>query len=57
LVHAEARRRGGREIVDDAAQALYQGVSSEVEEQAHALVHEPKIGQKRLPVDGGKPFD
>lgn len=32
LVHAEARRRGGREIVDDAAQAFGEGVSSEDDE-------------------------
>ena len=51
MVHAEARRRGGREIVDDAAQALRQGVSSEVEEEAHALVREPKGRQERLAMD------
>src|SRR5437764_1445978 len=57
LVHAATRRRGGREIVDDASQPLDQRVASEVEEQAHPRVHEAQRGQERLAVDGGEPVD
>ena len=57
MVHAEARGRGGREIVNYAAQAIYEGVLSEVEEQAHALVHKPKVCQELFSVNRGTPFD
>ena len=34
LVYAEARRRGGVEVVDDAVQAFFEGGGSEVDEEA-----------------------
>ena len=57
MVHAEARRRGGMEIVDDAAQPVLEPVFSEVDEQAHAFVHEAKIGQELFAIHRRDPFD
>ena len=40
MVHAEARRRGGGEIVDDAAEAVFEGRRSEVDEEADLKVEQ-----------------
>ena len=42
MVHAEARRRGGGEIVDDAVEAFFECRGSEIDEQSDREVHQKK---------------
>ena len=42
LVHAEARRRGGGEIVDDAVETFFECRGSEIDEQFDGEVHQKK---------------
>ena len=48
LVHAEARRRGGREVVDDAMKTFLQGGGSEIYEESDRLPGEAKVGEELL---------
>jgi len=56
LVHAEARRRGDGEIVDDAMKPFFERRGSEVDEQADGEVHQAEISQDLLAVDGREFF-
>ena len=56
-VHAEARRRGGREVVDDATQAFFESCGAEVDEEADVEIREAEIGEELFVVHGRKFLD
>jgi hypothetical protein len=49
LVHAEARRRGGIEVVNHALKSLLERACAEVDEHAHGKFHEPKVFEEEKP--------
>lgn len=57
LVHAEPWRRGGREIVDYALEALRESVRAKIEEQTNTFIGESKISQEFLGEDRSKFLD
>src|SRR3954463_10930133 len=56
LVHAEARRRGGRQVVDDARDALLHRAGTEVEQEADSEIREPEVGEELLGMDRCRPL-
>ena len=55
-IHAEARGRGGIEIVHDSLQAFLHRPRAEVEQKTNLQIREPEIGEKLFRVDGRKSF-
>src|SRR3546814_11481281 len=56
-VHAETRRRGGLMVVDDAADAFLERGTTEIDEKAHGLAGQAKIGQQLFAMSRVQPFD
>lgn len=52
LIYTEVRRKGGREVVDDAVEAFFESGGAEVDEEADGKIHQTQIGQKLLAMDG-----
>ena len=65
---AEARRCGGRQVVDHSLESFFQRGRTKINEQSHRLIQEPQICQElfavnlseffhRLDLDDNTPFD
>ena len=57
VVHAEARRRGGRQVIHHAVEAVFEGCFTEVDQEADALLHEPHVGLQLSLEDGNGTLD
>src|SRR5207248_5526128 len=56
-VHAEARRRGGREVVDDPTETFLESCGAEIDEEADLQIGEAEIREELFVVHGSKFLD
>ena len=56
LIHAETRRRGGDESIDDPVESILQGRRAKVYEEADLQIQEAKVGQCLFGMDRRQPF-
>jgi hypothetical protein len=53
LVHAETRRRGGIELVDDTMEPIFKGCSAKIDQKTDGKIHKAKISQQLFAVNRG----
>src|SRR5207302_7271914 len=56
-VHAEARRRGGREVVHDAAETLFESCRAEIDEETDVKIGEAEICEELFAMHRSKFLD